>query len=86
MTSPEVIAQLAKLSQREREALRLVCAGLLYREVAEKIYVAESTVKADMGRVYLKLGLNSLSREQRRLKLQGCISRTERKGGFFGPN
>lgn len=69
MASKEVIQKLSKLSEREREVLRLVCADLEYKEVAKQLYISLSAVKAEMARVYLKLELDQLPRDRRRLKL-----------------
>ncbi len=43
------------LSQRELEVLRLVCAGLSNREIAEKLFVSTGTVKTHIHNIYGKL-------------------------------
>src|SRR5829696_2041417 len=50
-------AQLASLSGRELEVLRLVARGLSNGEIAEELYVAETTVRTHVGRILTKLGL-----------------------------
>jgi DNA-binding NarL/FixJ family response regulator len=45
------------LTQREREVLSLIGAGLSNREVATRLYISEATVKTHFRRVLMKLGL-----------------------------
>lgn len=50
---------LAVLSEREREVFVLVGRGLTNTEIAQELFVSESTVKAHFGRILYKLGLTS---------------------------
>ena len=56
------------LSGRELEVLRLVVAGLSNREIAEKLIVAEGTVKTHTHSIYQKLGVESRSQAIRRAR------------------
>ncbi len=46
------------VSQRELEVLQLVAVGATNREVAERLFVSEATVKTHLIHIYAKLGVN----------------------------
>jgi DNA-binding NarL/FixJ family response regulator len=48
---------LGMLTQREREVLSLVGAGLSNRELAARLHISEATVKTHIKRILMKLGL-----------------------------
>jgi FixJ family two-component response regulator len=54
-------AQYALLTPREREILALVAAGLMNKQVAAEIGIAEITVKIHRGHIMRKMGAKSLA-------------------------
>jgi DNA-binding NarL/FixJ family response regulator len=50
---------LKKLSDKEREILVLVSKGYRNREIAEKVYLGEQTVKNYISSIYNKMGIDS---------------------------
>ena len=50
---------LSELSEREREILSLVAEGLTNREIAERVHLAEKTVKHHMTNILGKLRVRS---------------------------
>jgi DNA-binding NarL/FixJ family response regulator len=48
---------LGRLTEREQAVLLEVAAGLSNKEIAEKMFVSESTIKAHVGHILAKLGL-----------------------------
>jgi DNA-binding NarL/FixJ family response regulator len=55
--TPSTSARLDLLSARETEVFHLVARGLSNREIAERIYVGETTVKTHVTRILTKLDL-----------------------------
>jgi len=47
------------LSHRERQVLNLVCEGHTNAEIAEALFLAESTIKSHMASIFTKLGVHS---------------------------
>jgi LuxR family maltose regulon positive regulatory protein len=56
-TPPQPLVE--PLSERETEVLRLIVAGLSNPEIAEKLIIAESTVKTHINHIYAKLNVTS---------------------------
>ncbi|WP_030756210.1 response regulator [Streptomyces sp. NRRL F-5135] len=56
-TEPAVLdARLAPLTEREREVLTVIGKGLTNTEIAERLHLAESTVKTHVSRILAKTG------------------------------
>jgi DNA-binding NarL/FixJ family response regulator len=47
------------LSDRENEVLQLLADGLLYKEIAERLYIAHGTVRQHIHRIYEKLHVHN---------------------------
>jgi FixJ family two-component response regulator len=54
-------ARYEALTAREREVLALVAAGLLNKLIADRLGIAETTIKVHRGRVMEKMGASSLA-------------------------
>lgn len=55
----EVLDPRSALSAREREVYDLVCIGLSNRDIAERLFISEATVKVHVHHVFDKLGVRS---------------------------
>jgi two-component system, NarL family, response regulator DegU len=54
---PEARASHGLLSEKEREVLGLICQGLSNREIGERIFITEKTVKSHITAILRKLGV-----------------------------
>jgi DNA-binding NarL/FixJ family response regulator len=59
ITEGEVDPELDQLTLREREVLRLIARGYLYKEIAMRLGISPKTVEAHVGAVLRKLQLSS---------------------------
>jgi DNA-binding NarL/FixJ family response regulator len=55
----EIDPELDQLTAREREVLRLIARGYLYKEIAARLNISPKTVEAHVGAVLRKLQLSS---------------------------
>lgn len=60
--------QIGILSPREREVLRLIGAGLSNKEIADTLFIAESTVKSHSNSIYSKLNVKRRSQAVHRAR------------------
>jgi DNA-binding NarL/FixJ family response regulator len=51
--------QLERLTERERQVVRLIALGLSYKEIAEQLSIAVHTVRRHSERIFRKLGVHS---------------------------
>ena len=56
-SSPRARAEIEPLSDRERQILRLIAAGLTDRQIAEELYLSINTVKWYNRQIYTKMGV-----------------------------
>jgi len=61
------------LSEREREVLSHVAAGLSNREIGDRLFVSEHTVKKHLVNVYTKLGVSRRTQAVSRAREMGLI-------------
>ncbi|NLF19526.1 MAG: response regulator transcription factor [Lentisphaerae bacterium] len=57
----DIQARLARLTPREREVMERVVTGLLNKEIASDLGIAEKTIKVHRARVMEKMGVESLA-------------------------
>lgn len=62
------------ITPREHEVLTLIAAGLSTREIAEKIFVSENTVKTHASRLFTKLNARRRTQAVQIAKKQGLIA------------
>jgi DNA-binding NarL/FixJ family response regulator len=71
LTVPSILGQHIAprpLSHREKEVLALVVLGLTNREIARKLYLAESTVKTHLSSAFRKIDARSRSEAVARIQ------------------
>ena len=69
---PDTMAILKELSRKEIEILRLLVRGLENKEIAEKLFAAEQTIKNSVSVIYTKLGVEN-RREARHFALESGL-------------
>ena len=47
------------LTERELDVLKLIVSGLKYREIAEKLFISQNTVRFHVKSIYSKLNVNN---------------------------
>jgi len=66
MNPEEVMIKLSRLSERERKILQAFCEGLKYFQIAERLNLAEGTIRVYMYHISHKLELETYSKTERR--------------------
>jgi DNA-binding NarL/FixJ family response regulator len=59
--SPAVFARRAKFTERDRQVLRGVFEGMANKELAERLHVSESAIKASLQQLFSKTGVRTRS-------------------------
>jgi DNA-binding NarL/FixJ family response regulator len=54
--------EISGLTEREIEILKTIASGLKNREIADKLFISEKTVKTHINRIFRKLGVNNRTR------------------------
>jgi len=62
------------ITPREHEILTLIAAGLSNREIAEKLFVSENTVKTHSARLFMKLNARRRTQAVQKAKEAGLIA------------
>jgi len=72
--------QLAKLSRRERDVVRLVLEGRSTRDIGTALFISERTVETHLANIYNKIDVHSRSELVKRLldRIQICLLYTSR--------
>jgi LuxR family maltose regulon positive regulatory protein len=71
--SPGVPEQIEPLSERETEVLALIAQGLTNREVGQRLFISQGTVKAHTSNIYGKLGVRSRTQAVARARELGIL-------------
>jgi two-component system, NarL family, response regulator LiaR len=61
------------ITARELEILQLIASGLSNREIAQKLFVSENTVKTHSSRLFMKLNANRRTQAVQIAKTEGLI-------------
>jgi LuxR family maltose regulon positive regulatory protein len=72
-TPAERAAMVEPLTEREREVLQLVAEGLSNREIAQRLFLALSTVKVHTYNIYGKLGVHSRTQAVAKARALGIL-------------
>lgn len=59
LTDVEIIGNNFSLSKKEREVLKFICQGLSNKEIAEKMFICEYTVKDHIKKIMRKMCADS---------------------------
>jgi LuxR family maltose regulon positive regulatory protein len=68
-----ILRPFERVSEREREVLRLVAEGLSNREIAARLFLVEGTVKAHVHTIYRKLSVQNRTQAAARARETGLI-------------
>jgi LuxR family maltose regulon positive regulatory protein len=72
---PDGRDQVDPLSEREKQILRLVAAGLTNQAIADRLVISLTTVKTHLGNIFLKLGVKNRTQAIARAESLGLLPR-----------
>jgi len=58
-SAPEAVSSVVALTRREREIVDLVVLGMQNRAIAERLFIAQTTVRHHLTSIFDKLGVNN---------------------------
>jgi LuxR family maltose regulon positive regulatory protein len=70
---PDIPDPIEPLSERETEVLALIAQGLTNREVSQRLFISQGTVKAHTSNIYGKLGVRSRTQAVARAREIGIL-------------
>ncbi len=81
LRTPQAPDEMASLTEQERRILELIAEGLTNRQIGERMFLAEKTVKNYVSNVLMKLGMN---RRSEAAAYAARLAERHRREGRFG--
>ncbi|MBN1797949.1 MAG: response regulator transcription factor [Spirochaetales bacterium] len=71
--SENTFAQQWELTKREQELLRFLESGLTNKEIGEKLFISEGTVKWHLNNIFIKIGAKTRTEAVKLAKTSGLV-------------